>query len=314
MKKHLITLTLLLFVASMLMAETVEEKLQKFGQDSAEGFIQPFVNAFGNNLNSGFFNTAKVLKPFRFQLNVNMTASLVPDADKTFMVNNPFINDAFNPYNEATIESSTIFGKDGGVFTPRSELSGFVDELAMPGGLNLEMMPFAVPQFSMGLPLGNEVLVRYFPKMEINKDIGEFTFYGIGLKHSISQYIPFFPLDVAVQGVYQKMEVGELITIDALAYNAEVSKSFMIFTLYGGIGFEDTNFKAEYSFEKEVFDPNNPAETTTELIPVKLELASDNSMKATVGLRMTLLPFIKVYGDYNMANYESVNAGLAIGF
>jgi hypothetical protein len=311
MKKQLILLLALTLIASLLVAETVEEKLQKFGQENAKGFIQPFVNSFGNNLNSGFYNTAKVLKPLRFQFSLNLTASTIPSSDKTFMVQNPFLNDPFNPYIETEIETATIFGKDGGEFT--SNYPGFAP-FAMPGGLDLKMMPFAVPQVSVGLPLGNEILVRYFPKMEINEDIGEFTFYGLGLKHSISQYIPFFPVDVAVQGVMQKMEVGDIIKIDAVAANAEISKSILIFTLYGGLGFEKTNFVAEYSFEQSVFDPNDPANPSTTTIPVKLELESDNTMKTTIGLRLSPFPFVKIYGDYNIANYNSLNAGLAIGF
>ena len=169
MKKQLILLLALTLIASLLVAETVEEKLQKFGQENAKGFIQPFVNSFGNNLNSGFYNTAKVLKPLRFQFSLNLTASTIPSSDKTFMVQNPFLNDPFNPYIETEIETATIFGKDGGEFTSNyPEFAPF----AMPGGLDLKMMPFAVPQVSVGLPLGNEILVRYFPKMEINEDIG----------------------------------------------------------------------------------------------------------------------------------------------
>ena len=63
-----------------------------------------------------------------------------------------------------------------------------------------------------------------------------------------------------------------------------------------------------------MFDPNDPANPSTTTIPVKLELESDNTMKTTIGLRLSPFPFVKIYGDYNIANYNSLNAGLAIGF
>jgi len=48
-------------------------------------------------------------------------------------------------------------------------------------------------------------------------------------------------------------------------------------------------------------------------IPVKLELESDNSMKATVGMRLSLL-FLKLYGDYSFAKYNTANVGIGLGF
>lgn len=317
MKKTLVIGLIMIISVSMLFAETIEEKLQKFGQENAEKFIQPAVNCFSGNLNSGLYNTAKVLKPFRFQLSFNVMTTFVPDEDKSFIVTNPFIGDTFNPYQENEIETATIFGTDGGSFTGVTEVNGVpvsIDPLKMPDGLDLAGLPLVMPQFALGLPFGNEVQLRYFPKTEVDKEIGDVGFLGIGVKHSIDQYFPgIIPIDVAIQGFYQKLEVGELIEIKSLAANAQLSKKFLIFTFYGGLGWEKTDFLAEYKFTKETFNPSNPAVPMVTEIPVKLELESDNSMKATVGMRLSLL-FLKLYGDYSFAKYNTANVGIGLGF
>lgn len=286
--------------------ESLEDKLQKFGQDSAEGFIKPVINGLSGDLNSGFYNTAKVLKPFRFQLTVSAMATMVPDEDKTFKMKNPFLGELVNPYVEDEIETATIFGKDGGVF--HSAFAGG-DSLVLPDGLDIPTMPLMAPQFALGLPFGTEVQVRYLPKYDVGNDIGEVQYFGVGLKHSVSQYLPLFPVDIAVQGFYQSFTLGDLIDIKAKAANVQVSKKLLFLTFYGGLGWESTNFKAEYTFEKQ-----NPIPGGAPIpIPVKLDIDADNSVKATVGMRVSLL-FLKLYGDYSFGKCNTACAGLGLGF
>jgi len=148
----------------------------------------------------------------------------------------------------------------------------------------------------------------------VDKEIGDVGFLGVGLKHSIDQYFPgIIPIDIAVQGFYQKLEVGDLIEIKSLAANAQLSKKFLIFTLYSGLGWEKTDFLAEYTFTKETFNPADPTTPNVTSIPVKLELESENSMKATVGMRISLL-FLKLYGDYSFSKYNTANVGIGLGF
>ena len=87
MKKILLSLLLVIFVTSLFAG--IQEKLEKFGVDNGKAYIKPFVNAYGTNFNSGLYNTAKVLKPFRFGLNINMMLAFVPTEDKMFMPTRP---------------------------------------------------------------------------------------------------------------------------------------------------------------------------------------------------------------------------------
>jgi len=83
-------------------------------------------------------------------------------------------------------------------------------DFKMPNGGNLTAIPMLIPQVLVGLPAGNELMLRIFPKVKISEDIGDLSFWGIGVKHSISQYIPLVPIDLAVQAVYQQMKAGDI--------------------------------------------------------------------------------------------------------
>ncbi len=324
MKKILVSLLLIIFVTSLFAG--IQEKLEKFGVDNGKGYIKPFVNAYGTNFNSGLYNTANVLKPFRFGLNINMMLAFVPAEDKTFMPTRPdiYMDDPLNPgeviylYEEPNDETATVFGKDGSTILPNSDLDAIPGldtsnlEIDLPNGANLPAVPLMVPQFNFGLPAGNELMIRGFPKYEISKDIGDVGFWGVGLKHSVSQYIPLVPIDIAVQGVYQTLYVGDIIELSNLAFNAEISKRLLMWTLYGGLGFEQTKLKAEYETEIMVYDEDSNA-FVSEPLNIDFEIDGDNNFRTTFGIRYSLL-LLKLYADYTMSKYSVFNAGIGISF
>jgi len=321
MKKILLSLLLIIFVTSLFAG--IQEKLEQFGIDNGKGYIKPFVNAYGTNFNSGLYNTAKVLKPFRFGLNINMMLAFVPTEDKTFMPTRPDLSMEYNSqtyylYEEPTNETATVFGKDGVIIEHNPDLNAYPElnasdlDIDLPNGANLPAVPLMVPQFHLGLPAGNELMIRGFPKYEISKDIGNVGFWGVGLKHSVSQYLPLVPIDIAVQGVYQTLYVGDIIELSNLAFNVQISKKLLMWTLYGGLGFEQTKLKAEYETEIMVYDDDSNA-FVPEPLDINFEIDGDNNFRTTVGIRYSLL-LLKLYADYTMSKYSVFNAGIGISF
>ncbi len=308
MKKQIILAGFVLLCFSLIFAETIEEKLQKFGTDGAKGYIQPLVNTMGANLNTGFYNSAKVLKPFRPQLTFNIMLTPIPSKGKKFILNRP---DTI--YAEPYLETSTIFGDEtGNTFHGNTYYTQQVTDITLPGGVNTDVMPLVIPQLALGLPFGNEIQLRYLPKYKVNDDFGNIEFFGIGLKHSVSQYLPLFPVDIAVQGFYQSITLGDILDIKALALNAQVSKKLLFLTLYGGLGWENTTMDAKYTFIQETIDPVSYQSNFTP-IPISLSLEAENSVRATAGMRLSLL-FLKLYADYSIAAYNTANIGVGVGF
>ncbi len=321
MKKILVSLLLIIFVTSLFAG--IQEKLEQFGVDNGKGYIKPFVNAYGTNFNSGLYNTAKVLKPFRFGLNINMMLAFVPAEDKTFMPTRPdlsmeYNNQTYYLYDDPIDETATVFGKDGVMIEHNPDLNAYPElnasdlDIDLPNGANLPAVPLMVPQFHLGLPAGNELMIRGFPKYEISKDIGDVGFWGVGLKHSVSQYIPLVPIDIAVQGVYQTLYVGDIIELSNLAFNAEISKRLLVWTLYGGLGFERTKLKAEYETEIMVYNENSNA-FESEPLNIDFEIEGDNDFRTTFGIRYSLV-LLKLYADYTISKYNVFNAGIGISF
>ncbi len=324
MKKFFVSLLLIIFVTSIF--ADVQKKLEQFGKDNGIMYVEPLVTAFGTTMNTGLFNTAKVLKPFAFGLNVNMMAAFVPKEDNTFTAIRPdlFIVNPIDTtqviylYEDEELESATIFGEDGTTFEHNPFLDTIIGEedaaqldIPLPNGANLPAVPFLMPQFNLGLPFGNEIMIRGFPKVEINKDIGDLGFWGVGLKHSVSQYIPLIPIDIAVQAAYQNLYVGDLLTFSNFNANLEVSKKLLMWTLYTGVGYDKTNVTAEYDYTYKIVNQENEIEEVEQKI--KFDVDGENEVRATAGIRYSLL-LLKLYADYTISKYSVFNAGIGISF
>ncbi len=281
-----------IFLVGSLFASDFDENLQQLVEENGKEYVKPFVTAFGSNLNSGLYNTAAVLKPsilrpIRFGFNFHTMLAMVPSSDKTF--------NALNPDGETYTETATVFGDEGGEF---------LDHKIYPDGFNISMVPLFVPQFRFGLPAGNELMIRYLPPLDF-QDYGELTFWGVGLKHSIDQYIPLFPINIAVQGAYQTLTVGDLVDITSIAVNAHASKTILMWTLYGGIGYEETTLKAKYEYT-----PPEDIEDLVDPTHVEFEIKGDNNFRMTAGFRYAILPFIHLNADYTVSQYQVVTVGL----
>jgi len=274
MKKTVTVLALFIIGVFLLEAgETIQEKLEKFGEENGKGYIQPLVTAFGSNLNSGLFNTAKVLKPYRFGIMFNAQLAFFPKEAETFTavrpdlyVDHPQTGEPIYIYEEETIPSATVFGVEGGTFhlnrdeLPQEVIDEFSDaDLDMPNGAQntteIPFVPLVIPQINFGLPYGNELMFRYLPSVQLDEQMGDLSFWGLGLKHSIDQYLlGVIPIDLAAQIAYQQFKITDIMTVNAFAFNAQVSKKLAMFTFYGGLGYESTTLNAKYETEVTVID------------------------------------------------------------
>jgi len=52
----------LLICSSHVHAQNIEDMISKYTSDNGKGYVQPLADAFGANLNSGFYHHAKVKK------------------------------------------------------------------------------------------------------------------------------------------------------------------------------------------------------------------------------------------------------------
>jgi len=313
---------ILIYVFSNLSASgKLEDKLVQFAEDNSKKYIKPLVTAFGTNLNSGFYQTAKVLAPFRFGVSMSGMLAFVPQDEKTFMALSPSVTYEGNEvyiYDPYEIKSATIFGNKGGTFEefnpdlindPDFDFGNIETTLKLPNGGGLDYVPLLTPQINVGLPYGNEIMIRAFPSYEVNEDTGEISFWGVGLKHSIDQYLPgVVPIDLAIQGVYQYIKITDVMTFNSYAFNAQISKKLMMFTFYGGLQYENCTMKADYKTEFYNYDIS-----AYDDLRIKYTITGDNNFRATIGARYSFLVF-RMFVDYTLAKYQVLHMGLGLSF
>ena len=162
-------------------------------------------------------------------------------------------------------EESAVATGDGGTFYP------------FPGGLNMNVTAFAAPQVSLGF-MGSEAIVRYFSIEMGDSEVGKLSVFGLGVRHSISQYLILFPVDISVGAFWQKIDVDkDLINISTLHYGVQASKDFGPLTVFGGLGIDNSNASVEYTYEDE--------ETTK---PIELDIDGDSGIEITTGLGLNM--------------------------
>ncbi len=272
----------------------VDQNLVKFPESAAKGYIQPLVDVMGANVNAGLYHTASMSKLFGFYIGVKGMAVFVPSSMKSFTA------ELGSDYNPSSVNTATVLGdKNGGA---RTRYQNIQEDVNLPGGIGLKIVPLAVPQVSVST-MNSEILVRFVPSVKINDDVGSVNLFGVGLGHSISQYIPMFPINVAVQGVYQQLKVGSYLKATALNVNIHASKSFIFFTIYGGAGYESFSADINYSYQPPVGSQQN----------VSLSLKGKNNFRVTAGFKIGLAIF-DLNVDYSVGNVNVLSAGFGFSF
>lgn len=270
----------------------IEDLVERYAGENAGGYIEPLITGFGANLNSGLYRNAKVPQVgLHINIAINGMASIFSDNQKTFKANT---TGYFYPAQE--VETSTIVGNpEGSIVTSPSGT-----EFVFPGGYDLKSFLIAVPTLTVGSIMGTEASLRYF-NVTLDEEIGKLSLVGIGARHSISQYIPLSPVDIAAGVFYHKFKIGDIVDSDGLSIHAEAGKSFRIINIYGGMAFESNKAKVDYTF-------NSGVETAD----VSIDVTGKNKFRATVGfgINLTLLHFNI---DYNLGHQNVINAGISIG-
>lgn len=172
-----------------------------------------------------------------------------------------------------------------------------------------KMMPLAAPQLTLGTVMGTQLTFRYLPDTELEKDLGTFKYFGFGLQHNPSVYLPFsLPVDLAASFFTQNLQVGDLFKTKTFAFGLNLSRQFgfraLNFTPYSGLMLESSKMEVTYDFI--VDTPTGPSATE-----INFELEGENKARLTVGFNVRLGIF-NLNADYNFGKYNSLTAGFFI--
>ena len=263
----------------------LQEYIEQIVGDNVENYMQPFATALGTAVNTGLYHTAKIHGIPGFDVGVSVMFIPIPDEALTYKA----------PYLLSTrtdsLDASTVFG-------PTNSIDAY------PAGLDIGGVPFGVLHFSVGLPMGTELNLRYLPSFETNDDIPKIDLFGFGLSHSLDQYfpapIPLLP-QLSAGFMYQTFSVENLIESTHTAFNLRLSKSVPMLTVYVGTQFESSKMDLTYK----VGGLGND-------IIVKLE--GENGVRFMGGFRFTVFPLLGINAEFSKGEYSSINIGLNFSF
>ncbi len=338
-------------IGSNLVAQDLEETLTRLSADAASAYVKPIASGFGADLNSGWVTRVPEATKFSFNISFGVVAmgTFFGDPDRTFSsegtfrfnqtqanqlipasVTNPatrqqLINIITNSDIDVGLNGPTIVGSKtdnvkiefkGGTYTANNEtvnLPAQEVELTGVGGIleDLPLLPLAAPQLSVGTVYGTELAIRFLPSIKINDDLGEFSYFGIGVNHNVGQWIPTpIPVDISVGIFTQSLKVGDFFKSSAFQFGVFAGKTFGagVFSVspYLGLSMESSSMEVSYDFKS-----STPAGDVT--VPIKFELEGENSFRLRIGTSFNIA-VLKIFVDYNLAKYNSVSAGIGFGF
>jgi len=216
----------------------------------------------------------------------------------------------------------------------------FVTGLTLPPGVNMSKIIAAVPQIEIGSWHGTELLIRFIPPVEFDQNVGRFSFWGVGLKHSLSQYFPERWFDVAVQGVYQGTNLTNTVGLtqakldaDATIFSANIHASknlWEMLDIYTGLAYESISVSTKYIYtlpqetqvELGLLPPppteGQPSIPTTEQPgdqqPQTSVVSSTNTnVRWTIGASFVYGP-ARIALDYSVSTFNIFSAGLSFTF
>ena len=334
-----VTFTFTLTTASAQLLGGIENILLTSTEDArvlAEGYTAPIGKTLTYALNSGWATSAKTHKKLGFGLTIGAAVPYVPDADLVFTPT------GLTSLDVPSGSLPTVFGEGGDqelnfAFT-ESYLGNEIDyagKLSFPGGLKDELpfgtLPAPIIQASVGAVFDTDVLVRFVPTIDIEDS--SFKLFGFGLKHNIMQYfgpLDKLPLNVSVLAAMSKASLeydlsdstfggnsdnrnitfeADTFTIQALA-----SLDFPVVSVFGALGYNSGNSQFDVSGDYSIDYELQGLPTISRVLKDPISIESDaTGVMGLIGARLNLL-FMKIYSNYTIQEYNTLNFGISFNF
>lgn len=330
------------------------------GVDDAEvilqEYLEPFANIVGSDLNAGWYNTARPHKLGGLDVTATVSWAKAPASALTYDASELELNGELEP--SPSYISPTIAGEQETrpelFYTQTVDMGGGNYEdveyarFTLPNGSGVDFFPLPMAQLTVGLPFGTDVSVRFIPTVGYG-DYGKIGLWGVGGKHSLTQWIPglkkFEFLDISVQGGYTKVSSSIHVTVEPLdtdidpypTYNWDdqfiiqnvegwtlnllASQTLPVITFYEGIGYASSLvellLEGHFPIHYVITDLDSPelGQTTYEIVenPISTKYENYNNLRLNVGARIKL-GVLTLHYDFTYTLYATHSAGIGISF
>jgi hypothetical protein len=284
----------LLFASSLLLAQNpFEDAIKQLSSDNVKGYLQPFINGVGANLNSGLYNTAEIGESgVHFRLTIVAMGTMIGDAEKTYNATPP------SPFSQTPVPTATVYGGQGTVVP--GPLNSGIQYQFQNGQVKTSIIPLAAPQLTIGTFFGTQAILRYVPIPSVH-DFPKVTLFGIGAQHSLNRYLSGLPVDLSAGLFYQSLTVGDIIDVKTFNLGAQASKSWALFTLYGGAQYETSSMNLTYTYTG-----------SSERPTISVDFTGENKFRATAGLGINLV-ILHLNADISVGKVTVASAGIGFG-
>lgn len=276
----------------------LESVIQQFSGATIQGYIQPLADALVSNLSIGYVNSTVPGRKLSISVElIGMTAA-VDDAMRVYSAATP------NGFQPPTVDAPTIFG-GAATEVQHSSIPG-ISYRPSDGLVDAEYFPTFGPQIRVGGLLGTELVVRYasssmVPVLE-EEDFPDLTLLGIGVQHSLTQYIKGLPLELSIGGSFNSIKFGDIVDLSSTSYGINVGKSFELFGLSGGLQSDGGTMNLTYNST----DPDGAGD-------VDVDIEVKRAIRFRAGASLSL-GFLRLFGDAAFGDVTSYAGGLRFGF
>jgi hypothetical protein len=286
-----------------------------------DGFNNPATEASVMQTGAGWFHTATSLDKYKATVSLGISGLPFPANKKNFTVrNSDFINLDIRDGDQASIPT-TLGGRGRSFFD--FDIDGTTYEFQAFSGLNSDFFALPYVQGQIGLWQETEVTLRVVPEVTIGKS--SYAVYGIGLKHSLSQYIfkERRPVDIAIYTNYNLTDLnlkydepldlepsdggeplaiidGSLIDFHSINTGIVVSKDINKWTFSGALNYNRSWVDYSLTGERSLFfDLFNDVLTTLS--------DTQHSFKADLGAAYQLSPKWNVNSQLSAGQFVNLN-------
>ena len=331
----------------------------------ANGYLRPAGNSWAAGLGSNWYSTAEVHKTFGFDISIGASAVMSPGSERTFDISG-LTN--LKPTIAGTTTAPTFSGSGSGVelnlMQPHylsdgktvnplwNNGTGKIVSFTTPKGVS-KYVPVPNIQFTIGLPIINDLSIRWTPSTTISD--AKISSWGVGVKHNIKQWIPgvkLLPFDASVLVGYTHMNVkyafstssqitpdklvsgnldyiadpnlndystqGMAMTAKAFTAGLVISKKLLFFTPYIGVGLVKTNFDLDMVGNYPTLGDPVPSGNTYKMqiknVSDPIKVTGAETMaNATLGFRLKF-GLVSFNAQYVAQKYATASAGLGISF
>lgn len=305
-----------------LQADDLTELLGQVGEEYAEAYVSPIINAHGVNQNAGIYHTADLAGTgFHLTIGLKVMATQIAAEDQYFrkviedvpvgdlLPDDPMYDPWRGETGDVVMEGPTAFGPSGDADAGRSTI--YVDGIpvyaidTIPGLVDTRWVPLFAPQATIGRFYGLSGTIRFLPEIDLSS-YGKTKYFGWGLSWGVNTVLPELPLDLAVGYFTQEIDAGDVLQTDAESFYLAASKRFSLVTLYGGYAREKSSMAVDYWYEG-----YEDGAITVEPYEVSFDVDGIQKNRFTVGV--TLHIGVKLNAEYSHGKLNTFTAGLLFG-